>query len=86
MGCIYKRFHSHLLIAERKKPDNHSFVYCRKYLFIYSNFSLEYLDMLTILPAKVFRTRLVFTPRRWTFHERVNTDEHCARDNVRVVA
>ena len=29
-----------------------------------------------IIFAKVFRTRLVFTLRRWTFHEHVNTDEH----------
>ena len=36
-----------------------------------------------IVSAKVFRTRVVFTPRRWTFHERVNTDEHRACDNVR---
>ena len=30
--------------------------------------------------VKVFQMLYVFTPRRWTFHERVNTDEH---DNVR---
>ena len=40
---------------------------------------------LIIVSVKVFQTRLVFKPRRWTFHERVNTDEHRARDNVHIV-
>ena len=38
-----------------------------------------------IVSAKVFRTCHIFTPHRWKFHERVNTDEHRALDNVRVV-
>ena len=38
-----------------------------------------------IVSAKVFRTCLVFTARRWTFHELVNMDENRACDNVRVV-
>ena len=52
------------------------------------SFSRQFLlntQILCIVSLKVFRTRLVFTPRRWICHERVNTDEHRTHDNVRAV-
>ena len=53
-------------------------------IMLFTLFTLLNKSKSIIVSANVFRTRLVFTRRRWTFHERVNTDdEHRTRIRCR---